>query len=142
VGLFSFRGADASGKQGELGNRAAPLRAAHQWNADALLEHATSHGAQRACRQTQLSSESLRDPIAPGVPPAYDIRECDLVLEMWARAFSLTIAKAGAKRLHMAHERWPEAQARFETTFGPRRAAELRKVLWAVVASEFRPPVG
>ena len=35
-----------------------------------------------------------------------------------------------------------EAQSRFETTFGPRRAAELRKMLRAAVASEFGPADG
>ena len=53
------------------------------------------------------------------------------------RAKELHLTKSGEKRLQVANERWSEAQARFETTFGPRRAAELRKVLRAVVASEF-----
>ena len=53
------------------------------------------------------------------------------------RAKELHLTKAGEKRLQVAHERWSEAQVRFETTFGPRRAAELRKILRAVVASEF-----
>ena len=55
------------------------------------------------------------------------------------RAKELHLTKAGEKRLQAAHERWSEAQARFETAFGPRRAAELRKILRAVVASEFGP---
>jgi DNA-binding MarR family transcriptional regulator len=58
------------------------------------------------------------------------------------RAKELHLTKAGEKRLQMAHERWSEAQARFETAFGPRRAAELRKMLRAVVASEFGPADG
>jgi DNA-binding MarR family transcriptional regulator len=58
------------------------------------------------------------------------------------RAKELHLTKAGEKRLQVAHERWSEAQARFETTFGPRRAAELRKMLRAVVASEFGPADG
>jgi DNA-binding MarR family transcriptional regulator len=53
------------------------------------------------------------------------------------RAKELHLTKAGEKRLQVAHEGWSEAQARFETTFGPRRAAELRAMLLAVVASEF-----
>jgi DNA-binding MarR family transcriptional regulator len=53
------------------------------------------------------------------------------------RAKEVHLTKAGEKRLQAAHEGWSEAQARFETTFGPRRAAELRKMLRAVVASEF-----
>jgi DNA-binding MarR family transcriptional regulator len=53
------------------------------------------------------------------------------------RAKELHLTKAGEKRQQAAHERWLEAQARFETTFGKRRAAELRKMLRAVVAREF-----
>src|SRR3984893_4028817 len=55
------------------------------------------------------------------------------------RAKELHLTKAGEKRLQVAHERWSEAQSRFETTFGPRRAAELRTMLRAAVASEFAP---
>jgi DNA-binding MarR family transcriptional regulator len=55
------------------------------------------------------------------------------------RAKELHLTKAGEKRLQAAQEGWSEAQARFETTFGPRRAAELRKMLRTVVASEFGP---
>ena len=55
------------------------------------------------------------------------------------RAKEVHLTKAGEKRLQLARERWSEAQAHFETTFGPRRAAELRKMLRAVVASEFGP---
>src|ERR1700726_960093 len=58
------------------------------------------------------------------------------------RAKELHLTKAGEKRLQVAHERWSEAQSRFETTFGPRRAAELRKMLRAAVASEFGPADG
>jgi DNA-binding MarR family transcriptional regulator len=53
------------------------------------------------------------------------------------RAKELHLTKAGEKRLQAARKRWSEAQTRFETTFGPRRAAELRTILRAVVASEF-----
>jgi DNA-binding MarR family transcriptional regulator len=55
------------------------------------------------------------------------------------RAKELHLTKAGEKRLQAARKRWSEAQARFETTFGPRRAADLRTMLRAVVASEFAP---
>ena len=55
------------------------------------------------------------------------------------RAKEVHLTKAGKKRLQAAHEGWSEAQARFEATFGPRRAADLRKILRAVVASEFGP---
>jgi DNA-binding MarR family transcriptional regulator len=58
------------------------------------------------------------------------------------RTKQLHLTKAGERRLQVAHERWSEAQTRFETTFGPRRAAELRKILRAVVASEFGPAEG
>ena len=55
------------------------------------------------------------------------------------RAKELHLTKVGEKRLQMAHKGWSGAQARFETTFGPRRAADLRTMLRAVVASEFAP---
>jgi DNA-binding MarR family transcriptional regulator len=55
------------------------------------------------------------------------------------RAKELHLTKAGEKRLQAARKRWSEAQARFETTFGPRRASDLRTILWAVVACEFAP---
>jgi DNA-binding MarR family transcriptional regulator len=45
------------------------------------------------------------------------------------RAKELHLTKAGEKRLQAARKRWSGAQARFETTFGPRRAAELRTML-------------
>jgi DNA-binding MarR family transcriptional regulator len=55
------------------------------------------------------------------------------------RAKEVHLTKAGEKRLQAAHEGWSEAQARFEATFGPRRAVELRKMLRAVAASQFAP---
>jgi DNA-binding MarR family transcriptional regulator len=55
------------------------------------------------------------------------------------RAKELHLTKAGEKRLQEALKGWSEAQARFETTFGPRRAAGLRTMLRAVVASKFIP---
>jgi len=58
------------------------------------------------------------------------------------RAKEVHLTKAGEKRVQAAHEGWSEAQSRFETTFGPRRAVELRKMLRAVVASEFGPSNG
>jgi DNA-binding MarR family transcriptional regulator len=42
------------------------------------------------------------------------------------RAKELHLTKAGEKRLQAARKGWAAAQARFETTFGPQRAAELR----------------
>jgi len=53
------------------------------------------------------------------------------------RAKELHLTKGGEKRLQAAHKGWSEAQVRFEATFGPRRAVELRKMLRTVVASEF-----
>jgi DNA-binding MarR family transcriptional regulator len=58
------------------------------------------------------------------------------------RAKELHLTKAGEKRLQEALKGWSEAQARFETTFGPRRAADLRTMLRAVVASGFGPADG
>lgn len=55
------------------------------------------------------------------------------------RAKELHLTKTGEQRLHAALKAWSQAQARFETTFGPKRAADLRALLRAVVASEFDP---
>src|ERR1700739_4795956 len=56
------------------------------------------------------------------------------------RAKELRLTKAGEKRLQEALTAWSHAQERFETSFGPKRAAELRTMLRAVAASEFTPP--
>jgi DNA-binding MarR family transcriptional regulator len=53
------------------------------------------------------------------------------------RAKELHLTKPGEKRLQAAVKRWSQAQAQFEATFGAKRAAELRALLQAVVASEF-----
>jgi DNA-binding MarR family transcriptional regulator len=53
------------------------------------------------------------------------------------RAKELHLTKAGEKRLQAAIGRWTEAQGRFEHTFGPERAANLRSMLRAVVATDF-----
>jgi DNA-binding MarR family transcriptional regulator len=55
------------------------------------------------------------------------------------RAKKLHLTKAGKKRLHDALKVWSQAQARFETSFGVKRAAELRTLLRAVVSSQFAP---
>jgi DNA-binding MarR family transcriptional regulator len=55
------------------------------------------------------------------------------------RVRELRLTKAGEKRLQAAIEAWSQAQERFETSFGTKRAAELRAMLRAVVASEFTP---
>jgi DNA-binding MarR family transcriptional regulator len=53
------------------------------------------------------------------------------------RAKELHLTNAGEKRLQAALKAWSQAQAQFETTFGTKRAAELRALLCSVVASEF-----
>src|SRR5215471_9726227 len=55
------------------------------------------------------------------------------------RAKELRLTKSGEKHLVVAFEAWSRAQADFETTFGPRHAAELRRVLRDVVTTDFRP---
>ncbi len=56
------------------------------------------------------------------------------------RAKVLHLTKAGEKQLHAGLEAWSKAQTRFEAGFGTKRAAELRTLLRAVVASQFTPP--
>jgi DNA-binding MarR family transcriptional regulator len=55
------------------------------------------------------------------------------------RAKKLHLTKTGEQRLQAALKAWSQAQAKFETTFGPKRAADLRAMLRGVVASEFDP---
>jgi DNA-binding MarR family transcriptional regulator len=55
------------------------------------------------------------------------------------RAKKLHLTKTGEQRLQAALKAWSQAQTKFETTFGPKRAAELRAMLRGVVASEFDP---
>ena len=52
------------------------------------------------------------------------------------RAKELQLTKAGTKRLQAALKEWSAAQSRFEARFGPKRAAELRGTMRAVVATE------
>jgi DNA-binding MarR family transcriptional regulator len=52
------------------------------------------------------------------------------------RAKELRLTNAGEKRLRAAIKAWSRAQARFEMTFGARRAAELRGLMRAVVTTE------
>ena len=56
------------------------------------------------------------------------------------RAKVIRLTDAGAERLEAAREFWQMAQAQFETTFGPDRAAELRALLHTAVAIETPPP--
>jgi DNA-binding MarR family transcriptional regulator len=53
------------------------------------------------------------------------------------RAKELHLTKAGEKRLVAGRKAWEEAQDRFESRFGARRAADFRAMLRAVVASDF-----
>jgi len=53
------------------------------------------------------------------------------------RAKELHLTKAGEKRLQAGREAWKQAQARFDSRFGAKRAADFRAMLRAVVASEF-----
>jgi len=55
------------------------------------------------------------------------------------RAKELHLTKAGAQRFAAGSKGWAAAQARFERTYGVRRAAELRGLLHAVVTSELAP---
>ena len=55
------------------------------------------------------------------------------------RAKELHLTKVGEKRLQAGLEVWAKAQARFEASFGGKRAAEMRTLLKAVAASQFTP---
>jgi DNA-binding MarR family transcriptional regulator len=56
------------------------------------------------------------------------------------RAKEIRLTKLGDKRREAARKGWEMAQAHFETSFGPDRAAELRGLLRTVVAIETPPP--
>jgi DNA-binding MarR family transcriptional regulator len=56
------------------------------------------------------------------------------------RSKELRLTKAGDQRLEAARPRWLKAQARFESSFGSKRASELRELLRGVVASELGRP--
>jgi DNA-binding MarR family transcriptional regulator len=56
------------------------------------------------------------------------------------RRKELHLTPVGAERMSLAYDQWTEAQARFEATYGSDRAAELRNLLGAVVASDLGPP--
>ena len=53
------------------------------------------------------------------------------------RAKVLRLTKAGEDRFRAARNCWTDAQGRFEATFGAKRAANLRSLLRAVVATRF-----
>jgi DNA-binding MarR family transcriptional regulator len=52
------------------------------------------------------------------------------------RAKKLHVTKAGERRLQAAAKKWSAAQGRFESTFGAKRAADLRSMLRSVVATD------
>ncbi len=54
------------------------------------------------------------------------------------RSKELHLTAAGRSRFNAARKGWRKAQARFETTFGARRAKELRALLQDVVTHEPR----
>jgi DNA-binding MarR family transcriptional regulator len=53
------------------------------------------------------------------------------------RAKLILLTKTGEKRLQAGREAWEQAQRRFDTRFGAKRAADFRAILHAVVASDF-----
>src|SRR5215471_13139864 len=53
------------------------------------------------------------------------------------RAKDLHLTNAGEKRLFAGRKAWQHAQARFESRFGVKRAADFRAMLRAVVATDF-----
>jgi DNA-binding MarR family transcriptional regulator len=55
------------------------------------------------------------------------------------RAKEIRLTAAGTERLEAARKGWQMAQAHFETSFGPDRAAELRGLLRTVTAMETPP---
>jgi DNA-binding MarR family transcriptional regulator len=52
------------------------------------------------------------------------------------RAKELHLTKTGEKRVRAGREAWERAQARFDSRFGAKRAADFRAMLRAVVASD------
>ncbi|MGC2140475.1 MAG: MarR family winged helix-turn-helix transcriptional regulator, partial [Methylovirgula sp.] len=52
------------------------------------------------------------------------------------RSKEMQLTELGRERYEAGAARWVEAQRQFESTFGDRRAAELRALLRAVAATE------
>ena len=87
-----------------------------------------------------LAKEMLMDRTTPGRNVLPLERDGLIKIEASAgdrRAKNVHLTKAGDKRLQAAHVAWAEAQARFETRFGAKRAADFRTMLRAVIASDF-----
>src|SRR5262245_50384730 len=55
------------------------------------------------------------------------------------RAKELHLTRAGEQRFQAGRKGWAAAQARFERAYGTKRAAALRNLLHAVVASDLAP---
>jgi DNA-binding MarR family transcriptional regulator len=55
------------------------------------------------------------------------------------RGKALRLTNAGKKRVQAGLNAWAQAQAQFESSFGTKRAAELRALLRSVVAIELAP---
>jgi len=55
------------------------------------------------------------------------------------RSKELRLTDAGAARLHAASKAWAVAQTQFETSFGSKRASDLRAILSAVTAIDLVP---
>ena len=53
------------------------------------------------------------------------------------RAKVLLLTKIGGKRLQAARDAWEQAQRRFDTRFGTKRATDFRAMLRAVIANDF-----
>ena len=56
------------------------------------------------------------------------------------RAKELNLTQAGIERFRAGIKEWAKAQVRFESVYGSKRAAELRGLLRAVVASPLETP--
>jgi DNA-binding MarR family transcriptional regulator len=57
------------------------------------------------------------------------------------RSKELRLTKTGLARLDAASKGWANAQGQFEATLGRERASELRRLLRAVVGSDFRTDI-
>jgi DNA-binding MarR family transcriptional regulator len=55
------------------------------------------------------------------------------------RGKALRLTNAGKKRVQAGLKAWAQAQAQFESSFGTKRATELRALLRSVVAIELAP---
>ena len=56
------------------------------------------------------------------------------------RAKELHLTDAGSVRLQAASQRWKEAQARFEGTFGAEHSADIRNLMRTIAAADLEIP--